>query len=113
MGLTGIQMLTNGTGTGWVAIAAGGNHFTNTGDEYLWINNTNAGSTVTVKIVTQIACSYGGLHTEHDVSITVAASSQMVVGKLPTARFNDASGYTYLTYTGTPANVKIAIIKVA
>lgn len=105
---------TNGSltlATGWGTAAAGGNHYANTGDEIVVIKNN--GTDVDVKVITQVACDYGGLHTEHDVSFTVGAGTMTIAGRYAPGRFNDASGYTYITYPGgSTAGVYILILKV-
>lgn len=114
LSLTGIDPVTN---SAFVALSTNttpgnGHFFTNTGEEFVWIKNDSAQS-VSVKVLCQTACSYGGAASIHDVTITVANGKQMIVGKFPPGRFSDANGNVQIDVTSYTAGsgVSIAVIK--
>lgn len=78
------------------AAAAGGDQFANTGREFVEINNGSGGD-ITVTFNSQVACNYGS---DHDVAVVVTAGERRLIGPFPTGRFNDASGFVLITYSG-------------
>lgn len=84
----------------------GGDQFANSGYEFLWIKNSS-GSSVTVTIDSQTPCNQGY---DHNVTVTVPAGQERVVGPFQPGRFNDANGNVKITYSST-ANVTVGVFK--
>lgn len=90
----------------FVAASAGGDEFVNSGRVMLHIKNGGA-SQITATINSQTPCSYGF---DHDVVVSVPASSELVVGPFPKARFNDSNGKVQITYNDV-TSVTVAAIE--
>lgn len=78
------------------AAAAGGDQFANTGREMVEINNASVGD-ITVTFNSQAPCSQGF---DHNEAVVVTAAERRLIGPFPTGRFNDASGFVLITYSG-------------
>ncbi len=80
-----------------VAAAGGGDKYNNSGRERFRVRN-GGGSTITVTItaVAALGCPAGTLH---DISFTVAAGAEKVVGALDPLRFNDSNGQVSVGYS--------------
>lgn len=90
----------------FVAAAALGDRFLNSGKEMLVVKKSTAGTaTVTVAIVK--TCNAAGA--DHDVTVTVAASDTTIIGPFRTDWFNDADGYVNFTYS-SEANLTVGLI---
>ena len=85
----------SGMNVTFVSAAGGGDRFTNNGTTFLYVQNTSTTISVTANSVT--ACDQGF---DHDVTIAVTSTNEVIVGPFPTARFNSADGKVDLTYTG-------------
>ena len=79
-----------------------GVYFANTERSVILINNVAAGGTVTVTAVAKKTTvslpGYGSAVATGNITLTVADGAQIVM-QLPTARFNDAGGNAWLTFS--------------
>lgn len=78
-----------------VPASSGGDTFPNDGFTFLRVKN-GGGSSITVTINSQTPCNYGF---DHDMTVTVAAGAEELIGTFPVNRFNDANGYVSVTYS--------------
>ena len=92
----------------FAAASSGGDTFENNGRTLLYIKNANVGASRTVTINSLVNCNQGH---DHDVEVTVAASSEEMTSFFPMARFNNTTGSASVTYS-TEADLTIAAIKV-
>lgn len=97
-----------------VVTGANGDTFTNTGKEILYVKNTHATNPLTVTIDAPGQCSFGfaGL-AQHDLSVTVPAVSERLIGPFDVNRFNDANGKLTINTFSTPADSKVAALAFA
>lgn len=79
-----------------VAAAGGGDQFSNDGNVLLDVAN-GGGSPITVTIASQRACDQGSTH---NTTVTVTNGTTKRIGKFPIDRYNDASGFVQVTYSG-------------
>lgn len=99
MQLTGLEVV-------HTACDAAGNHYANAGNTFLWFKSTAiADKTITVN--RQRACEIGS---DHDDVITLTAGEERLCGPYNTYWFNDANGYTYITYSDV-TDITLAIIQ--
>lgn len=84
---------------------AGGDEFSNTGRTFLHIINDGA-SSITATIDSRTNCSQGF---DHNIEVTVGASSEKMVGPFKPGRFNDDNGITDITYSAV-TSVTVAAI---
>ena len=80
----------------FAAAAELGDYFANNGKIFLYIKNANVGVARVLSINSQVLCNQG---VDHNISVTVPASSEELVGPFDVNRFNDSSGYVQVTYT--------------
>ena len=92
----------------FAAASSGGDYFANNGKIFLYIKNANVGAPRTVTINSQVNCNYGH---DHNIEVTVPASSEELVGFFSTDRFNDVSGRVQITYS-SEADLTVAAISV-
>jgi hypothetical protein len=86
------------------ASSSAGDKFTNTGKEFLAFQNSSsqgAGATITIGVTAQNADNFGGAASLHNLSLAIASSSfgLTIVGPFPPAVYNDATGFTSITYS--------------
>ena len=86
-----------------------GDYFANTGKIFLYFKNANVGASRVITIASQVACSQG---TTHNITVTVPASSEEMVGFFDVNRFNDLNGRVQITYTDHE-DVTVAAISVS
>lgn len=97
MALLSTQVISQtGIAPTFVAASVGGDTFRNTGSNFLHVKNGGA-SPVTVTIDSVEKCSHGF---DHDLTVTVAAGADKIVGPLQVKRFNNESGQVSVTYSG-------------
>jgi len=85
---------------------ADGNYFTNDGRTFIWIKNGDEDDH-NIIIDSPTNCNYGFAH---DVTVTVTAGEDRLIGVFDTARFNDSNGRVNVTYSAV-TSVTIAVIK--
>jgi len=90
----------------FAAAAAAGDYFANTGKIFVYIKNANVGASRTITVNSQVNCNQGH---DHNVTITVPASSEELCGPFPASRFNDADGRVQMTYS-SEADLTLAAI---
>lgn len=93
----------------YAACSAGGDTFANNGRVMLHFKNANLSTARVVTIDSLVACSYGF---DHDVTVTVPADGDVVVGFLEINRFNDAQSDVSMTYDNE-ADLTVAAIKIS
>lgn len=97
----------DGEAADYIGAAGGGDQFANTGREYIHVKNTNA-ATRTVTVNSQRVCDQGF---DHDVAVVIPATTgDILIGPLPTERFNDANGNALITYSAV-TGVTIGVFK--
>lgn len=105
---------TNGVDLTGVAAAAGGDTFTNTGQEVFVVKN-GGGSPITVTFVTPVTVDVpGGGLAVADLAVTVAAGAQRLVGPFPPPIYNDSlinPGNVSVTYSAV-TTVTVNVVKV-
>ena len=91
----------------YVAAAAGGDEFPNSGREFIHAKN---GATVsqTVTVDSQAACNQGF---DHDAAVAIPAGEERMIGPFPKNRFDDATGKVQITYSAV-ASLTVAIVQV-
>lgn len=97
MALLGTQVISKeGIAPAFVAASVGGDTFRNTGSNFLHVKNGGA-SSVTVTIDSVEKCSHGF---DHDLTVSVAAGAERIIGPLQEKRFNNDSGHVSVSYSG-------------
>jgi len=92
----------------YVACAAGGDAFPNSGNTFIHVKNAHTEAWV-VTVDSVKACSQGY---DHNSIVSVPAGEERMIGPFPRGRFNDANGKVQITYDGVTA-LTIAAIEVA
>lgn len=82
-----------------------GDTFVNNGDCYLHVKNGGT-SSATISIEAKKACSHGYFH---NLSITVPAGEDRLIGTFPVDRFNNSDRKVFVKCTGT--NITLAVVK--
>ncbi len=93
------------------AAAGGGDQFTNTGIEFLLVNNESGGA-ITVTITAQdTSTTTGGfgILTKDDRVISVGAGAIEIIGKFAKSAYNDSSNFVQVTYSGV-TSLTVAVI---
>lgn len=107
MALLTVQIATvAGIVPSFVAAGAGGDTFSNTGRESLYVKN-GSGASITVTINSLLNCDQGF---DHDFVVTVAAGVDKVIGPFATNRFNDGGGLVGVTYSAV-TTVTVAAVR--
>jgi len=75
--------------------ASGGDTFVNNGRTFFVVKNANVGVARTVTINSLVNCNQG---TDHDLSVSVPASSEEWIGPFERTRFNNSSNAVSATY---------------
>lgn len=88
------------------AASAGGDSFANDGDTMLHVKNGGAG-VVVVTVDSATLCSYGF---DHNITVSVPAGGERMIGRFLKARFDDADGRVNVSYDGV-TSVTVAAIK--
>lgn len=91
----------------YVAASAGGDTFANNGRVMLHVKNGSA-SSITVTIVSARTCNFGY---QHDIQVTVPASSEKMIGPFPPERFNNDSGMVQVNYSAV-TSVTVAALEI-
>lgn len=89
------------------AIDATGNSFTNTGVEWVEVNN-GGGTTTTVNVAYSTTLDGQAIPAK---TVAIAAGARRKIGPFPTTWFNDGNGKVNLTYTGNTTTVTIGLFK--
>lgn len=103
--LTVQQIGTSGLAPVFVAAAAGGDTFANNGRTYIHVKNASA-SAVTVTIDSIAPCNQGF---DHNLTVSVPAAGERIIGTFDPARFNNDSSITTVTYSAA-TSVTVAAI---
>ena len=86
-----LKLQSGGNAVNWQAASAGGDEFVNTeGSAYLFVKNAS-GSSRTLTISVEETRTGAALVTP-DITVTVADSTEKVIGPFPPATFNDSDG---------------------
>lgn len=105
--LTKQNVVLTGLNPSFVAAAAGGDEFLNSGRAFIYVKN-GGGSSINVTVDSQAPCSQGY---DHDAVVAIPAGEERMIGPFPKDRFNDASEKVQITYSGV-TSVTIAVIEV-
>lgn len=98
-----------GTQLSYASAAGGGDTFANSGKEFIHVKN-GSGSPITVTIAAQHACSFGVTNAAHDLTVTVGAGADKMIGPFDKDRFNDTDGLVHVGYS-LATSVTVAVIK--
>jgi hypothetical protein len=103
------------TGTVFAPIAAtatggGGDTFLNSGREFFYIKN--AGSSMDVTFVAQGTCDFLTTDHAHDLVVTVAGSTEKIIGPFSQTRFNDANSHVTVHYSSV-TSVTVGVLAAA
>ena len=91
----------------FVAAAGGGDELPNTGRQIFYVKNGD-GSPHDVTINSVATCDQGF---DHNVTVTVAAGVEKIIGPFPTARWNDTgTGRVAVTYSAV-TSVTVAAVR--
>ena len=101
----GIDLSTGGGG--FVAASAGGDKFANTGREFVYFTNLSGG-TITVTVDVQ-PDTIDGLAVANK-TLAVLPATNAIMGPFPPGNYNDASGFTNLSYSGV-ASLTLQVFK--
>ena len=85
----------SGVAPAYQAAAAGGDEFANGGRTVFHVKNGSAAA-VTVTVKSQKPCNQGGTH---DLTVSVPAGGDRMIGPFDPARFNNSSGRVAVTYS--------------
>lgn len=89
----------------YVAAAAGGDAFINSGQERLHVKNGGGGA-ITVTVNAQKNCNHGFAHNAGPTN--VAAGAEVTFGRLDTFRFNDGANKAQVRYSAV-GGVTVAV----
>lgn len=84
---------------------ASGDTVTNDGNTWLHIKNGGA-SSITVTVDSKTPCNQGF---DHDLTVTIGAGGEKVIGRFEQSRFNDATGKVSVAYSAV-TSVTVAAI---
>lgn len=93
----------------YTAAAELGDTFVNNGKTFLVVKNANVGVARTVTINSLVNCNFG---TDHDITVSVPASSEEWIGPFSRTRFNDSDGAAGVTYDDE-TDVTVAAIELS
>ena len=96
-----------------VAAAAGGDSFSNTGDEIFNITNAHATLSRTVTFVAQGTCNFGIAHANHNRAVVILALTTQQIGPFSGSQFNDGNARVQVTYSDAAADLTVAVQKPA
>lgn len=100
----------SGTAITFVAAAAGGDKFANSGSERLIVKNASGGS-ITVTIDSPGTCNFGAsADSAHDLIVTVADGAESWIGPLSQAQYNDTNGFANISYSAA-TSVTVAVTR--
>jgi hypothetical protein len=85
--------------------SVGGDTFLNNGRTYLHVKNGGVAA-ITVTIDSKQLSNYG---TDVDITVSIPAGSERVIGLLDTGRFNATTGLVNVAYSGV-TSVSVAVI---
>lgn len=103
--LTVQQVGVGGLAPVYVAAGASGDTFANNGRTYLHVKNASA-SAVTVTIDSIAPCNQGF---DHNLTVSVPAAGERMIGTFDPSRFNNDSSITTVTYSAA-TSVTVAAI---
>lgn len=107
MAVLSVQSITQaGIAPTFSAAGAAGDSFSNNEKTYFHVKNGGA-SSITVTVDSFTKCNHGF---DHDITITVPASGERIIGPFPSARFNDDSSKVNVTYSAV-TSVTVAAFK--
>lgn len=105
--LTPTQITSAGVLLSTASAAGGGDSFSNTGDQFLYVNN-GGGSPITVTITVQNTAYLREVVGNRTVSVSNGTAK--LIGPFPPALFNDSSGLVQITYSAV-TSVTVAVYK--
>jgi expansin (peptidoglycan-binding protein) len=109
--LTPQDLALTGVAPTYNTAAAGGDVFVNDGKTYVHLKNGSGASIdVTFDAVASIDTAQAGTIPVADTVVAVPAGGERIVGFLPPARFNNASGQVAMTYSGV-TSLTVAVIR--
>lgn len=91
----------------YAAASTGGDTFANNGRVMLHVKNGGA-SSITVTIVSAKTCNFGF---QHDLTVTIDAGSEKMIGPFAPERFNNDSGLVAVNYSAV-TSVTVAALEV-
>jgi hypothetical protein len=98
-----------------VAASGGGDTAPNDGHTYLYVNNGGSGSitvTVTAQNTTIKPPGGGGVMTKSNITDTIAAGKEGLMGPFPPGFFNNSVGQISITYSAV-TSVKVLAVRLA
>ena len=110
--LTAQEIVEAGLESTYAAAGAGGDEFTNNGQEFIHIKNGSGGDlTVTVTAQrTSFTRPDAGVVSKADSVVVVTAGEERFIGPFPILAFNDSGNKAQITYSGV-TSLTIAILK--
>ena len=93
--------------------AGADNILANDGKSVLYVKNDNAGSvdvTVTSEVTAKTIVGYGSA-TFSDVTVSIPAGEERMIGPFPTSRFNDSSSQVSVSYDEI-SSVTVAAVRI-
>lgn len=97
MALLTVQTIaTTGLAATFAAAATAGDTFLNNGRTFFYVKNANVTTARTVTINSLVPCNQGS---DHDLVVSVAASTNMMIGPFEQSRFNSSAGVVSATYS--------------
>jgi hypothetical protein len=105
--LTVQTILNTGILPTYAAAAAAGDSFVNNGRTFLHVKNANGGTARTVTINSLVNCSQGF---DHDLTISVTASSEKMIGPFEMSRFNNTASSSVTATYSSEADLTVAAI---
>lgn len=108
MAVLNVQRVTQaGIAPTFAAADAAGDEFANGGRTFLWVKNGGAAA-ITVTVDSVKKCDQGF---DHDLSISVPAGGERLIGPFEPGRFNNSSSRVKVTYSAV-ASVTVAAVEV-
>lgn len=98
----------SGLNPSYAAADVAGDSFANNGSTMLHVKNASAGA-LTVAVGSQYAPLPAGT-AQSDVSVSVPAGGERMIGPFPTRSFNDVDGLAQVTYPGGVTSLTVAAI---
>lgn len=105
--LTKQKINANGVAPSFTAASATGDEMPNDGNTVCHVKNGSA-SSITVTINSQEKCSQGF---DHDLTITVPASGERMIGPFSRTRFNNTNGNVEVSYSAV-TSVTVAALSI-
>ena len=111
--LTPQKVIEDGQVETLTSASSAGDEFTNSGVEFIHIQNGHASNSYTVTITAQVTNVHHqqfGTVTKKNITKTVAAGQDAFIGPFKQGAFNDANNKVQITYNAVDALLKVSVL---